>query len=126
MGDDSVEVVAYFGDASGSANGSLSGGDASDISAVATGISTNSALGTLGGFSAFPLADPAIIADLNNDGLVDASDVTLLNSVLSGTPRAQIPAIPTNVPITAYGPDPLLEPAGHAAALRRAARWWCR
>ena len=25
-----------------------------------------------------------IIADLNNDGLVDASDVTLLNSVLAG------------------------------------------
>ncbi len=108
QGDDSVEVVAYFGDASGAANGSLSAGDASDISAVATGLGTNTALGTLSGFSAFPLADPAIIADLNNDGLVDASDVTLLNSVLSGTPRAQIPAIPTNLPITAYGPDPLL------------------
>ncbi len=108
VGDDAVQIVAYFGDASGSANGSLSGGDASDISAVATGISTNAALGTLSGFSAIPLADPAIIADLNNDGLVDASDVTLLNSVLSGTPRPQIPAIPTNVAITAYGPDPLL------------------
>ncbi len=108
VGDDSVEVVAYFGDASGSANGSLSGGDASDISAVATGMSTNSALGTLAGFSAFPLADPVIIADLNNDGLVDASDVTLLNSVLAGTSRPQIPTIPTNVPITAYGPDPAL------------------
>ena len=101
-----MEVVAYFGDASGAANGSLSGGDGSDISAVATGISTNSALGTLAGFSAFPLADPVIIADLNNDGLVDASDVTLLNSVLSGTPRAQIPTIPASLPITAYGPDP--------------------
>ncbi len=107
-GGDAVEIVAYFGDASGTANGSLSGGDASDISAVATGISTNSTLGTLGGFSAFPLGDPVIIADLNNDGLVDASDVTLLNSVLSGTPRTQIPTIPTNVAITAYGPDPLL------------------
>ena len=60
LGDDSVEVVAYFGDALGSANGSLSGGDASDISAVATGLGTNSTLGTLGGFSAFPLADPPL------------------------------------------------------------------
>ena len=107
-GDDSVQVVAYFGDASGSANGSLSAGDASDISAAAVGISTNIALGTLSGFSAFPLADPAIIADLNNDGLVDSSDVTLLNSVLAGIPRAQIPAVPTGLNIVATGPDPLL------------------
>ena len=84
---------------------------------MATGISTNSTLGTLGGFSAFPLADPVIIADLNNDGLVDASDVTLLNSVLSGTPRTQIPTIPTNVAITAYGPDPLLSLPAALAAL---------
>ncbi len=117
VGDDAVEVVAYFGDASGSANGSLSGGDAADISAVATGISTNSTLGTLSGFSAFPLADPAIIADLNNDGLVDAADVTLLNSVLSGAARAQIPTIPTNVAITAYGPDPLLSMPAALTAL---------
>ena len=105
-GDDAVQVVAYFGDASGTANGSLSGGDASDISAVATSLNTNTALGTLGGFSAFPLADPVIIADLNNDGLVDSSDVTLLNSVLAGMPRAQIPAIPTGLTIMATGPDP--------------------
>ena len=100
QGDDSVEIVAYFGDAAGMAIGSLSGTDVSDISAVATGLGTNSALGTLGGFAAFPQVDPAIIADLNNDGLVDASDVTLLNSVLAGIPRAQIPAIPTGLTIT--------------------------
>ena len=70
-----------------------------DISAVATGLSTNSALGTLAGFAAFPLVDPVIIADLNNDGLVDSSDVTLLNSVLAGIPRAQIPTIPTGLTI---------------------------
>ena len=105
-GDDSVQVVAYFGDAAGTANGSLSAGDASDISAVAIGISTNAALGTLSGFSAFPLADPAIIADLNNDGLVDSSDVTLLNSVLAGIPRAQIPAIPTGLTIS-WPPAPI-------------------
>ncbi len=108
QGDDAVQIVAYFGDAAGTANGNLSGADASDISAVATSIGTNSALGTVGGFAAFPLADPAIIADLNNDGLVDSADVTLLNSVLAGIPRVQIPVIPTGLPIVASGPDPSL------------------
>ncbi len=108
QGDDAVQVVAYFGDASGSANASLSAGDASDISAVAVSLNTNTTLGTLSGFSAFPLADPAILADLNNDGLVDSSDVTLLNSVLAGIPRAQIPPIPTGLNIVATGPDPSL------------------
>ncbi len=106
QGDDSVEIVAYFGDAAGTANGNLSGADASDISAVATGLGTNSALGTLAGFAAFPLTDPVIIADLNNDGLVDSSDVTLLNSVLAGIPRAQIPAIPTGLTIVAIAAPP--------------------
>ncbi len=108
QGDDSVQIVAYFGDAAGTANGSLSAGDPSDIAAVAIGATTNAATGTLSGFSAFPLADPAIIADLNNDGLVDASDVTLLNSVLAGIPRIQIPTLPTGLNITATGPDPIL------------------
>ena len=116
-GADSVEVVAYFGDASGSANGSFSAGDGSDIAAVATGISTNATLGTLAGFSAFPLADPVILGDLNNDGVVAASAVTLLNSVLAGTPRSQIPTIPANLPITAYGPDPVLSVPASLATL---------
>ncbi len=107
-GDDSVQVNAYFGDASGSANGSLSGGDASDLSAVATGISTNSALGTLSGFSAFPMADPIIIGGLDNSGVMDSTNVTILNSVLAGTPRTQVPTIPAGVFITADGPDPAL------------------
>ncbi len=109
-GDDAVEVVAWFGNASG--DGTLSGGDASAISLVATGVNTNTAVGTLSGFSAFPLADPVILADLNNDGLVDASDVTLLNSLLSGTPRAQIPLVnPNGLTIIATGPDPTLSVA---------------
>ena len=103
-GDDAVQVVAYFGDANG--DGTLSGGDAADISAV--NASTNPATGTLGGFSAYPLADPAIIGDLNNNGNADAPDVTLLNSFLSGTPRPQIPTIPTGLTIVATGPDPSL------------------
>ncbi len=118
VGEDSVEVVAYLGDAAGTANGSLSGGDTSDISAVATGTSTNATNGTLGGFSAFPLADPVIIAGLDSSGVVDGTDVTLLNSLLAGTPRTQIPTIPTNVAITVHGPDPLLSmPAALSGSL---------
>ncbi len=108
LGDDAVEVVAYFGDAAGTANGSLSAGDGSDISAVATGLGNNAAAGTLGGFAAFPLADPVIIAGLSNNGLVDATDVTLFNAVLAGIPKPQIPSIPTGLPIVATGPDPSL------------------
>ena len=105
-GDDAIQVVAFFGDASG--DGTLSGGDASDISAVATGTSTNAALGTLGGFTAFQLADPVIVGDLSGNGNVDAPDVTLINSFLSGTPRPQVPAIPTGLVISPTGPDPVL------------------
>ena len=103
-GDDAVQVVAYFGDANG--DGTLSGGDAADISAV--NLSTNAATGTLGGFSAYPLADPVIIGDLNNNGNADSADVTLLNSFLAGIPRTQIPTVPTGLTIVPTGPDPSL------------------
>ena len=106
VGDDAVEVVGYFGDATG--DGSLSGGDASLISRVATGVDNNPATGVIGGFSAYQLADPALIGDLNTSGSVDASDVTLMNSFLSGTPRPQIPAIPAGLTILPAGPDPSL------------------
>ncbi len=100
-GDDAVQVVDYIGDTNG--DGTLSAGDAAQLSRVATGIDINAAAGILGGFSGFPLVDPVIIGDLNNDSLVDASDVTLLDSVLSGTPRAQIPNMPATTPVTPTG-----------------------
>ncbi len=108
VGDDAVQVVAYLGDASGTANGSLSSGDAADISAVAVGLSTNPGLGTVSGFSAFPFADPVIIGDISSAGTVGAASVTLLNSLLAGIPRTQIPSIPTGLTIVATGPDPSL------------------
>jgi hypothetical protein len=103
---DAVEITSYFGDATG--DGSLSGGDASAISTVATGNFTSAATGTLGGFAAFPLADPTILGDLNSNGNPDAPDVTLLNSFLSGTPWPQIPPIPSGLTIVPTGPDPSL------------------
>ena len=63
----------------------------------------------MGGFSAYPLADPTIIGDLNNNGNADSADVTLLNSFLSGTPHAQIPTPPAALAgFTVTGPDPAL------------------
>jgi hypothetical protein len=106
IGADAVEVVAYFGDATG--DGQLSGGDAAAISQAATGTFTSAALGTLGGFAAFPLADPVILGDLNNNGNADAPDVTLINSLLSGTTHAQIPQLPGGLTIVPTGPDPTL------------------
>jgi hypothetical protein len=106
VGDDSVEVVAYFGDATG--DGTLSGGDASAIGRVSTATDTNSSAGTLAGFSAFPLADPSIVGDLNTNGNADAPDITLLNSLLAGTAHTQIPSIPVGLTIVPTGPDPEL------------------
>ena len=71
--------------------------------------STNAATDTLGGFSAYPLADPTIISDLNNNGNADSGDVTLLNSYLAGMPHAQIPVPPAALAgFTVTGPDPAL------------------
>jgi hypothetical protein len=104
VGDDAVEVVGYFGDATG--DGVLSGGDASLISRVATGVDNNPATGVIGGFAAYQLADPVLIGDLAAAGNVGAGSVTLMNSFLSGTPRPQIPAIPSGLTIAVVGPDP--------------------
>ena len=113
--DDAVQVIAYFGDVTGDAT--LSTGDASLISRVATGVDNNPATGVIGGFAAYQLADPALIGDLNSSGNVDASDVTLINSFLSGTPRSQIPAIPAGLTIVPTGPDPALSFAANLQAM---------
>src|SRR5208282_2274842 len=102
-GDDAVDVDAYFGDTNG--DGVLSGGDASDISRVASGVDNNAATGVIGGFSAYPLADPVLVGDLSGSGSVSAASVTLMNSFLSGTPRTQIPPLPTGLTIVTTGPD---------------------
>ena len=85
---------------------------------MATGLDANSSTGSLGGFAAFPLADPVIIGDVSGNGVVDSSDVTLLNSVLAGVARPHLPPIPTGITITPNGPDPTLS---LGAAMRGAA-----
>jgi hypothetical protein len=106
VGEDAVELVAYAGDVNG--DGVLSGGDAGMMARVAVGMDTNSASGTLGGFAAYPMADPVLVGDLNGNSNVDASDVTLLNSLLAGIPRPQVPMIPVGMTLTPSGPDPTL------------------
>src|SRR5262249_38911202 len=49
-----------------------------------------------------------LIGDLNSSGSVDAADVTLMNSFLSGTSRPQIPPLPAGLTISPTGPDPAL------------------
>ena len=114
VGDDAVQVVSYFGDTTG--DGTLSSGDASLVSRIATRLDTNAATGTLGGFSAFQLADPVIVGNLSGNGNVDSADITLLNSFLAGLQRAQIPSIPAGLTITPTGPDPTLSVGGHVQA----------
>ena len=97
--------MAYLGDTNG--DGTLSGGDGANISSFSS--FTNASTGTLGGFAAYPLADPSIIGDLNNNGNADSADVTLLNSFLSGTQHGQIPVPPAALAgFTVTGPDPAL------------------
>jgi hypothetical protein len=103
---DAIELVAYLGDVN--ADGAYSGGDGSLISRVATGTDTSVANAAIGGFAAYRLADPVLVGDLSNSGSVNATSVTLINSLLSGTPRPQIPSIPTGLVITPVGPDPVL------------------
>jgi murein DD-endopeptidase MepM/ murein hydrolase activator NlpD len=96
VGDDGVHLVGFLGDASG--DGTYTSADSVLISRVASAADS--------GFAAFPAADPAILADLSGNGLVQSSDGALLNNFLGGTTVAQVPTYPgapSNLP---SGPDP--------------------
>jgi hypothetical protein len=81
-GQDAVQVVAYFGDASGT-GGPLSLADVNALAAAANLI-PNTVLQTLPGFSAFPTLDPVIIGDvaLQNLGGIVSTDVSAINQEL--------------------------------------------
>jgi hypothetical protein len=105
ISDDAIEVVAYAGDATG--DGQSSGLDATLLSRVS--INADAVNGALSGFAAFGQADPVIIGDLSSNGIVEGADITLLNSVLAGIPKAQVPPFnPNNLTIVPAGPDPAL------------------
>ncbi len=98
LDDDSVHVVAYFGDTT--ANGSYSSSDASRMMRLAAGIE--------GGVQSYPLLDPVIIADMTGNGSVSASDTSRLQQVIVGI---RVPEVPTPLPGVSLifgGPDPKL------------------
>ena len=121
-GDDSVEKVAFFGNASGTgASYSVatpfvySSYDASLI-AIA---SVDGATDPNAGFDAYDMTDPVIIGDVTGDGTLSATDASYVAQenvyLLGGGPsfnRPEIPDLPAP-PLTASGltngPDPTLQ-----------------
>ncbi len=90
---DGIHVNAYLGDASG--NGVVNGADVNLISFIPGGGAT--------GFSAFPLADPVILGDVNADGLVNSTDLGQYNRFVAN------PDGPDDSG-AADGPDPTTAP----------------
>jgi hypothetical protein len=103
--------VAYLGDVSG--DGNLSAGDAAMIARVAVGLDADPASETLGGFAAYPLADPDLLGELSGNGIVDSSDITLLNATVAGIVSQKVPVVPAGLTIVPTGPDPLLSLPTH-------------
>ena len=104
VGNSAVHVVAFFGDANG--DGTITGGDAAAVSRVNSNVDTEPPT-TVGGLGAYPLLDPFIMTDFNNTGVLDAADVTLINSYLVRS-QTQIPTPPSGFSKTDAGPDPTL------------------
>jgi hypothetical protein len=98
VGDDGVQAVAFFGDATG--DGTYTSADSVLITQVSSGSDT--------GFAAFPVLDPLIVGDLNGDGRIRAADATLLNLYLNGGAVSQIPTYPGAPSNNPAGPDPAL------------------
>jgi hypothetical protein len=97
--DDGIQVVGYFGDASG--GGLSSSGDAVRALRVAVGLDA--------GFDRYRLADPRLIADISGDGRVGAIDATQILREVVGIDQSAIPPLPASPPpIVPTGPDPLL------------------
>jgi hypothetical protein len=107
---DGLQVVAYFGDVTGT-GGPFNLSDVTAISAVAAMLPSTTAQ-TLPGFGSFPNLDPVIIGDvaLQNLGFVNSTDASTLNQELV-LPRTTIPFAPIGLSIAPTGPDPTLSVA---------------
>ncbi len=97
--DASVHVTAYFGDTTG--DGLLTVSDVVETLQLAAGQTA--------GFLSYQLADPLLLADIDDSGSVTVSDVSLQLAASAGSPVSSIPALPglTELP-TPEGPDPKL------------------
>ena len=103
---DSVEKVAYFGDANG--DGKLGGADASLVARNKVHLDS--------GFNAYPLTDPRLVADIAGTGSFTSLDASQIAQVGVHLPVANIPTIPSHGAITLAGADPTVGiPSGIAA-----------
>lgn len=88
VADDGVQVVAYFGDATG--NATYSALDAQRVLRVAVGLDS--------GFAAYPTVDPVVVADVTGNGTLSALDGTRVLQKVVGQVRPEIPPLPAPVP----------------------------
>ena len=110
---DSVEKVAYFGDATG--DGTLSGLDASFIARNQVLLDN--------GFSAYPLTSPLLVGDVTGDGSLSGLDASFVAQKSVQLTVANIPAIPSHASLVAAGVDPTISvPVGITATAGQAAK----
>ena len=103
INDNALEAVAFLGNVSG--NGSYSSLD--------SGLLLNVSSGADAGFASFPTLDPAILGDLNGNGVIDSGDAVQLNQRNSaGSNPAFVPHYPGAPSNTQSGPDPTLSIPG--------------
>ncbi len=98
IGDDAMQVVAFFGDVTG--NGTYSAQDASISSQLAVGINT--------GLESYQLLDPMIVGDITGNGTFSSTDTSLMLQAAVGIPVAEIPSPLPTISLTQGGPDPKL------------------
>ena len=93
---DSVEKVAYFGDATG--DGTLSSLDAS--------FDARNQVLLDNGFAAYPLTSPLLVGDVTGDGSLSGLDASFVAQKSVQLTVANIPAIPSHASLVAAGVDP--------------------
>jgi hypothetical protein len=99
LDDDGLAVAAYTGDLA-AATGVYNASDESQLQGLLAG--------TITGLAGYQNLDPRVIADVNTDGLVDATDFSELQAAVIGSPSV-IPPLPSGAAgIAPAGADPWL------------------
>jgi subtilisin-like proprotein convertase family protein len=97
--DDAVHVAAFFGDANG--DGAYNSPDSTLVRRIIGQLNT--------GLAAYQLADPVLIVDITQNGLIQSNDTTHIRRVTGHVAVPNIPALPTGLPVPpASGADPLV------------------
>jgi hypothetical protein len=97
MDDDAIHVAAFFGDTNGSRSY-----NSPDVTLVQRLIGQTNT-----GFSAYQLADPLLLADINRNGAIQANDTVAIQRLIGQVPVANVPPLPSGiVPPAASGADP--------------------